>query len=172
MRSAARVRRPWSLAARLTAWYAGSAFALILVATSFLYWALAASLDQEDDATLARKVQILRAVLRDRPGDLAALRQEAAPGGEGGPHADVYLRLLDDDGRAAVETPGMAEILPPTVFPPPIGVAAEPGAGHAHRRDRHRPDVLSSSGCRRRGRRVVGQEAEVLLADAGRRVVV
>ncbi len=32
-------RRPWSLAARLTAWYAGSAFALVLVATGFLYWA-------------------------------------------------------------------------------------------------------------------------------------
>ena len=26
-------RRPWSLAARLTAWYAGSAFTLVLVAT-------------------------------------------------------------------------------------------------------------------------------------------
>jgi two-component system heavy metal sensor histidine kinase CusS len=124
-----RVRRPWSLAARLTAWYAVSAFALVLVVTSYLYWALAASLDHEDDTTLARKVQVVRAVLRSRPGDLAAMRQEAEPGGEGGPHATVYVRLLDEGGRAAVETPGMGEILPPAAFPSPAGPDAEPGAG-------------------------------------------
>ena len=48
--------RPWSLALRLTLWYAGSAFALILVATGYLYWALVQQLDEEDDEWLAGKV--------------------------------------------------------------------------------------------------------------------
>ena len=49
-------RPPWSLAARLTAWYAGSAFLLLAAATGFLYWALVRNLDQEDDQHLANQV--------------------------------------------------------------------------------------------------------------------
>ena len=47
---APRHKRPWSLAARLTAWYAASAFTLILVATGSLYWGLITNLDQEATA--------------------------------------------------------------------------------------------------------------------------
>src|SRR4029077_5914686 len=55
--------RAWSLAARLTAWYAGSAFLLVLSATGFLYWALAYNLDREDDEFLAAKVRAVRSLL-------------------------------------------------------------------------------------------------------------
>jgi hypothetical protein len=41
--------RPGSLALRLSAWYAGSAFLLLLAGTSFLYWELVQSFDTEDD---------------------------------------------------------------------------------------------------------------------------
>ena len=68
---------PWSLAARLTAWYAGTTFLLILAATGFLYWALLTNLDREDDEFLTDKVHILRTFMRDRPHDATPLRQEA-----------------------------------------------------------------------------------------------
>src|SRR5438445_13817397 len=86
-------RRPWSLAARLTVWYAGSAFLLILGATGFLYWALLTNLDREDDEFLADRVRVLRALLRDRPGDEAALRRAVA--GEQGarPEAQTLVRV-------------------------------------------------------------------------------
>ena len=42
-------RRPWSLAARLTVWYAAVTFALVLAATGYLFWALARNMDREDD---------------------------------------------------------------------------------------------------------------------------
>src|SRR5690242_11896338 len=68
--------RPWSLAARLTAWYAGSAFAMVVASTSFLYWVLAESLNRENDLVLADQVHILQVLLRERPDDPHALHQE------------------------------------------------------------------------------------------------
>ena len=72
---AAAAFRPWSLAARLTVWYVGSAFALVLCATGFLYWVLYTNLDREDDQFLADKVHILRALLRERPDDIKSIKR-------------------------------------------------------------------------------------------------
>jgi two-component system heavy metal sensor histidine kinase CusS len=123
--------RTWSLAARLTTWYAGSAFALILGVTGFLYWALTGSLDREDDQHLADKVRIIQAVLANRPGDAAALREEAEEGWEASRQTQVdvrivYVRILSAAGEVLVETPGMGDELPPGLFPAP---AAGPGVG-------------------------------------------
>jgi two-component system heavy metal sensor histidine kinase CusS len=125
---AARTARPsWSLAARLTAWYAGSAFALILAATGFLYWALSNSLDREDDHLLADQVRVLRAVLVGHPADWQAVRQEAEEEFENRLHTQVYVRILDGEGRRVlIETPGMERLLPPSAFPDPV---PEPGEG-------------------------------------------
>src|SRR6266852_4768634 len=107
----------WSLAARLTAWYAGSAFLLILAATGFLYWALVNNLNREDDQYLADKVHILRVFIREKPHDPTPLKQEAEWEGAVSQHAQFYVRILDESGRPIVETPGMREDLPPDAFP-------------------------------------------------------
>src|SRR5947209_15192965 len=120
---------PWSLAARLTAWYAGSAFLLILAATGFLYWALVTNLDREDDQYLADKVHILRTFLREKPHDATPLRQEAEWEWAASQHAQFSMRILDERGRSIVETPGMVEDLAPDVFPAAGRTDAEPGAG-------------------------------------------
>ncbi len=88
-------RRPWSLAVRLTVWYAAAAFALVLVATGYLYWALANNLDKEDDQFLIDKVTAVRRVLEQQPGDRAALDQyvQAASTGR------LYLRVRPDRDR-------------------------------------------------------------------------
>jgi two-component system heavy metal sensor histidine kinase CusS len=123
-------KHPWSLAARLTAWYAGSAFALCLLATGFLYWALVASLNRQDDASLAGKVLILRTLLRERPGDEAALRQEVEEGAWAASHqGPVWLRILDDQERLVLQTQGMAEDLSPDAFPAPSGEDDPPARG-------------------------------------------
>lgn len=102
--------RPWSLAARLTLWYAASAFLLVLVATGYLYWALARQLDREDDQFLADKVTAVRAVLDARPGDGAALKREV----EGSEAGQTLVRVVDGRGEPVrVETPGMSEAIPP-----------------------------------------------------------
>jgi two-component system heavy metal sensor histidine kinase CusS len=120
-------RRPWSLAARLTAWYAGSAFLLVLGATLFLYWALTSNLDREDDESLADQARLQAAAWRDRPGDSAA-RHETDPTATGRQYAPLLVRVLDNEGRVVTETPGMGDALPPAAFPPP---GAEGGPGRA-----------------------------------------
>jgi two-component system heavy metal sensor histidine kinase CusS len=119
-------RARWSLAARLTAWYAGSAFLLILAATGFLYWALASNLDREDDEFLEEKVHLLRTLLAD-PHRGAALRHEVGLDNAGLRAPPMYVRVLAADGTKLLETPGMSAELPPAVFPPPAG--EEPGHG-------------------------------------------
>src|SRR5215831_18498884 len=109
-----------SLAAWLTIWYSVAAFLLILAATAYLYLALARNLDREDDGTLLDQIQILRILLRDHPEDSAGIRQEVEVESGARQHARLYIRILDVQGRAVAETPGMADRLPPGLFPEPL----------------------------------------------------
>src|SRR5262245_33062217 len=124
-----RARRSWSLAARLTAWYTLAALLLILGATGFLYWVLVSNLDREDDQLLANKIHILRRVLRDRPEEVAALAQEVEWQEAGQRPMMILVRVLDGNNRAIMETPGMGRLVPADLFPPPVGIADEPGHG-------------------------------------------
>ncbi|HEV3445710.1 MAG TPA: heavy metal sensor histidine kinase [Gemmataceae bacterium] len=121
------VRRPWSLAARLTAWYAGSAFLLILGATGFLYWVLSTNLDREDDQFLADKVHLLRKLLRERPDGIKSIEREAEEEWAARQYAQVFVRILDTSGRSLLETPGMSKELTTEVFPQATAIDAEPG---------------------------------------------
>ena len=126
-------RTPWSLAARLTAWYAGSAFFLILAATGLLYWALVSQLAHGDDQFLADKIHILRVFLREKPHDLTPLKQEAEWEWAASEHAQFYVRILDVKGNRVIETPGMDEELAPAVFPAAVAADAEPESALAIR---------------------------------------
>lgn len=107
-----RSHRPDSLVFRLTAWYAASAFLLLLVATWSLYWILERRLDQEDDQYLAERVSIIQALMRDAPPDGAVLRQEIEREPSARTADPVFIRLLGPGELAFLETPGMSERLP------------------------------------------------------------
>jgi len=107
---------PGSLALRLTAWYAGSAFLLILLATGFLYHVLVANLDREDDQFLTDKVQFLSTLLSAHSDDPRALRQEVEWKPGSGQYGQFSIRLLDEKGETLLETPGMSDELGPEVF--------------------------------------------------------
>jgi two-component system heavy metal sensor histidine kinase CusS len=112
----------WSLAARLTAWYTGSAFILILAAVIFLYWALVSTLEREDDQFLADRARVLLEIVRETPDNERELKQEIDRESVPQPTGQLFLRALDVQGRPVAETAGMAERLPPERFPP----ASEP----------------------------------------------
>lgn len=99
----------WSIATRLTIWYAASAFVLVALATGLLYWVLVTNVDREDDQFLVDTVQIVRALIRERPDDLAALEQEVQWEGATRRYARVFIRVLDRD-RVMIETPGASAI--------------------------------------------------------------
>jgi two-component system heavy metal sensor histidine kinase CusS len=99
------------------------------VSTAFLYWGLSANLGREDDEELADKVRILRSLLRDRPGGLAPIRQEAEWGWAARQHTQVHVRILDAHGQALLQTPGMDQVLETDVFPAVLAADADPATG-------------------------------------------
>jgi two-component system heavy metal sensor histidine kinase CusS len=123
--------RPWSIASRLTVWYTAAAFVLVLTATGYQYFALARNLDREDDQFLIEKVRAVRRVLEDHPGDRAAIAEQVATEGES--EESRFLIRVSFTGRAedAVESPGMAQVLPWTVFPSP-GAGTEGEVSEEH----------------------------------------
>src|SRR6266576_7192266 len=87
----------WSLAARLTAWYAVSSFALVFCATSLLYIALVHSLDTDADRLLSDRVQDVRIILSEhQPGsDHSDLRGELEEESSPRQHTPIYFRVID-----------------------------------------------------------------------------
>src|SRR5690349_12456934 len=117
--------RPWSLAARLTLWYAASSFVLLASSAGFLYGALVYSLESEDDQFMAEKVELVRRLL-GRAGQPVVL-----PRGEQGASL-MHLRVIAPDGEVQLKTEGVDEVLPADQFPPPVT--------GAHGRERWLPD--------------------------------
>jgi two-component system heavy metal sensor histidine kinase CusS len=156
---ATRAAAAWSLAARLTAWYAGSAFVLILAATGFLYWVLVTNLEREDDQFLLDKVRFLRELLAEKGEKDPAFVQEAEWESGANQHVQYYLRILDEQGRSIIETPHMSSLLPPDSFPEAGSQELEPGSGS---------ELVSSSGT---SYRVLAAKAVSGPAGGTRRVI-
>lgn len=120
-RTSAISRPQWSLAARLSLWYAGSAFLLLLIATGFLYWALIDNLRREDDTYLAEKANVLRALLRDHSDHPAMIEWEIEAESTARPLATVFSRVVASNGRVVFETKGMSRFVePPRAFAGPL----------------------------------------------------
>jgi two-component system, OmpR family, heavy metal sensor histidine kinase CusS len=111
--------RSWSLATRLTVWYALSSFALFLVGSLVLYFALVRNLDEEDDLYLTDQIHVIRLLLRERPDDVEALNQEVDLEVGARRHAKIYIRVLDEKRRSIAETPVMNAIFSADSFPAP-----------------------------------------------------
>jgi len=124
----ARWGAPWSIAARLALWYTVATFVLVAMATGLLYWVLITNVDREDDQFLVDTVQIVRALIRERPSDIDALQQEVDWEGTARRYARVFVRVLDEDGRLIIETPGATSIISRHVLMP-ADIGAEPGPG-------------------------------------------
>lgn len=110
-----RLRRPRSLALRLSIWYAGSAFLLLAAGTGFLYWELVQNSNAEDDQYLWEKANTLEKLLK--AGDFHTLKWEVEGESATRPAVEVLSRVFGRDGEVLVESSGMSEQLPPQVFP-------------------------------------------------------
>ena len=84
---------------------------LVLLATASLYWVLRTELDRSTDLFLADKLHVLRTMLRERPDDEDALREEIELESAARRYQQFYIRLLDEHGVPILTTPGMAEQL-------------------------------------------------------------
>src|SRR5262245_43990993 len=98
--------RPWSLAARLTLWYAAASFVLIAASAGFMYWALVHKLESEDDQFMAEKVQLVRVLLEGRAGAPVVLPRDGNWRETNRPADLVHVRVLATDGRTLMMTAG------------------------------------------------------------------
>ena len=119
----------WSLALRLTAWYVGSSFAILLTATIALYLILIGNVRRAQDEFLADKVRFIREMLQKKPDDLADLKEEVEATWAPMQFARVYVRVIDGSGNVIAESPEMSDRLDVAMFPPPVPSDVEPGEG-------------------------------------------
>src|SRR5208283_3338810 len=104
--------RLWgTLAFRLTAGYALAGLSLVSFATASLYLVLVSELEKSTDLFLADKVHVLRTMLRERPDDWDALREEVELESAARRYEQFYIRLLDERSTPRLMTPGMADHL-------------------------------------------------------------
>ncbi len=102
--------RLWgTLAFRLTAGYALAGLFLVFCATASLYLVLESELEKSTDLFLADKVHVLRTMLRERPDDWDALREEIELESAARRYEQFYIRLLDQRNTLLLMTPGMAD---------------------------------------------------------------
>ena len=125
--------RSWSVALRLTAWYVAASFVVLLAAILVLYFILTQSIVREQDEFLAAKVGVLRGLLRDRPENLADLKEEVEQTWAPKQYARTYARVLNDAGEVIVESPQMGSELSAGAFGSPVAVGVEPEHGLALR---------------------------------------
>lgn len=100
-----------TLAFRLAAGYALAGFAFIFLATASLYLVLLRELEKSTTLFIGDKVNVVRTLLRDRPADWSALREEIELESSARQYQRFYIRLLDERNRPLLTTPGMAEQL-------------------------------------------------------------
>ncbi|MGD1025274.1 MAG: heavy metal sensor histidine kinase [Candidatus Sulfotelmatobacter sp.] len=100
-----------TLAFRLTAGYALAGLFLVFLATASLYLVLVSELEKSTDLFLADKEHVLRTMLRERPDDWDALREEIELESAARRYEQFYIRLLDEQSRPLLMTPGMADQL-------------------------------------------------------------
>jgi len=106
------ISRLWrTLAFRLTAAYAFAGLFLVIFAIVSLYLVLVSELEKSTDLFLADKVHVLRTMLRERPDDLDALREEIELESAARQYEHFYIRLLDERNIPVLTTPGMGEQL-------------------------------------------------------------
>jgi two-component system heavy metal sensor histidine kinase CusS len=106
-------RRPWSIALRMTVWYAGSALAVIFMATGVLYWVLVTTMYQEDVRDLADITNNARALAQSSSPDDLSRAFQAIPALAPRSPPQVYIRVLDAGAYILGETAGMTAELPP-----------------------------------------------------------
>jgi two-component system heavy metal sensor histidine kinase CusS len=100
-----------SLAFRLTAWYSTASFLLVASATGLLYFGLSGNLKRLSEQLLADELDVCRALVDGRGGDLHALREEAEIDSAIRKYEKFYVRVIGPDQQVLAVTPGMDQEL-------------------------------------------------------------
>lgn len=106
-----------SIAFRFTFLYSVSVLCILTVVCAGLYWGLVSRFDERNRLFMASQVAVLQLLLQNS--DPEPLIREIRFEHSSLEYVKHYVRMLDEKGRTLEETPGMAQRLPPAVFPDP-----------------------------------------------------
>lgn len=109
-----------SISARLTLFYTLTSLIAVAVFTSALYWKLTVNFNAEHLRFLQAKVQELVEDFRDGGNQPGALLVEINKETAGTALRQYEARVLARQSVVLGQTPGMAAMLPPRLFPPPV----------------------------------------------------
>jgi len=107
---------PRSIASLLVLLFTLSASLLLFCGLGVFYWIVVRHALSEDQAVLADKLAALRIELKEGGPAQFANELTAPSAGERSPY---WIRVLASGGGQVAETPGMSQLLPPDIFPPP-----------------------------------------------------
>src|SRR5580700_1445311 len=124
LRPILRLRR--TLAFRLTVAYALAGLFLVFLATVSLYLLTVQQFERSTGLFIGDKLHVLRTILRDRPNDWDALREEVQLETAARRYERFYIRLLDEQNKPLLTTPGMAEQLDLEQFESQVGSHPSP----------------------------------------------
>jgi len=110
----------------LTLLYVVSTTTLLLLADGFLYWTLKEKLEVTRYAMLASKIELFRLLLRQHPAKADVLANEVEHEASESHPLKYYIRVLDEKGCVLLETPGMKDLPPVSLFPTPVRAAIKP----------------------------------------------
>ena len=96
-----------SLSFLLTAWYTTVSLLLVAASVGLFYFGLAESLKTLSRNLLRDELDVCRALVKARSGDLYALREEAEIDSYIRKYEKFYVRVIDQRGNALATTPGM-----------------------------------------------------------------
>lgn len=105
--------RSSSIARTLAVLYTVSASGLLAISIVYLYWVLVADLQQVNNTFLFSRISALQMLLKKDSDNREALQAETRIESRG------YIRILDEMNRTFLETPGMDDLLPTSLFPSP-----------------------------------------------------
>jgi two-component system heavy metal sensor histidine kinase CusS len=118
-----------SLTGKLIFLYTAASAGILVLCGSILYWEFTRSVQREAQQFLSESVEEVRIILRDRPDNLDLLRFEVESETSSYGVYKHYIRVLDEQERVIVETPGMGGLIPPVSFPHPSNAAGDDGDG-------------------------------------------
>lgn len=105
---------PNSLSWRVAIWSAGGSILIVLAVTVAMYVTLIAQVRSVDEQVLLKRALRVRDILQTEESVRDWLGHEVSEDLEG--PRQVFLRVVDSEGRTLAETPGMGELAPVSLF--------------------------------------------------------
>lgn len=162
---------------RLTVCYTVSAFVMLATVSATLYGILVRGLEADERRLVLDKVKMFETALRVHGDHMPILHNEAVVEGGGywdEQHYVVYSRVLDENGRVIIETPGMFSVLPESAFPPPVEMAGDHGPGVVHYRkmESGKPYFLTAARAYSGGVTGLPRVIQVAMDETGERAMI